>query len=158
MGFPSREVVERIRGEYPAGTRVELLRMDDVQAPPIGTKGTVTGVDDTASVMVAWDNGSHLHAIYGEDKIRRIPLERKDNGMNAKQAFGKLGYTQVRADDDYIIYEKEIDGGDDKKVVDFCSQLENFRVSFESGMDTPSIDIGLFKAISVQLAELGWAQ
>lgn len=68
MGFPSREIVERIRGEYPAGTRVELLRMDDVQAPPIGTKGTVTGVDDTASVMVAWDNGSHLHAIYGEDK------------------------------------------------------------------------------------------
>ena len=78
--------------------------------------------------------------------------------MDAKQAFEKLGYTQVREDDDYIIYEKEIDGGGGKKVVDFCSQLENFRVSFESGMDTPSIDMGLFKAISVQLAELGWAQ
>ena len=78
--------------------------------------------------------------------------------MNAKQAFEKLGYTQVREDDDYIIYEKEIDGKKKKKVVDFCSQLENFRVSFESGMDTPSIDMGLFKAISVQLAELGWAQ
>ena len=78
--------------------------------------------------------------------------------MNAKQAFEKLGYTQVREDDDYIIYEKEIDGGDGKKVVDFCTQLENVRVSFESEMDTPSIDMGLFKAISVQLAELGWAQ
>ena len=78
--------------------------------------------------------------------------------MDAKQAFEKLGYMQVREDDDYIIYEKEIDGGDGKKVVDFCSQLENFRVSFESGMDTPSIDMGLFKAISVQIAELGWAQ
>ena len=53
MGFPGREIVERVRREYPAGTRVELVRMDDVQAPPIGTKGTVTGVDDTASVMVA---------------------------------------------------------------------------------------------------------
>ena len=72
MGFPSREIVERIRGEYPAGTRVELVRMDDVQAPPIGTKGTVTGVDDTASVMVAWDNGSSLHAIYGVDEVRKI--------------------------------------------------------------------------------------
>lgn len=40
--------------------------------------------------------------------------------MNAKQAFEKIGYTQVREDDDYIIYEKEIDGGADKKVVDFC--------------------------------------
>lgn len=72
MKFPSREIVERVRREYPAGTRVELVRMEDVQAPPIGTKGTVTGVDDTASVMVAWDNGSHLHVIYGEDEVRKI--------------------------------------------------------------------------------------
>ena len=72
MNFPNREAVERVRREYPAGTRVELVRMDDAQAPPIGTKGTVTGVDDTASVMVAWDNGSSLHVIYGEDVVRRI--------------------------------------------------------------------------------------
>lgn len=76
--------------------------------------------------------------------------------MSAKQAFEKIGYTQVREDDDYIIYEKEIDGGEDKKVVDFCDQLRNFRVSFESGMDTPSIDMELFGVITVQLAELGW--
>ena len=72
MKFPNRETVECVRREYPAGTRVELVRMDDVQAPPVGTKGTVTGVDDTASVMVAWDNGSHLHVIYGEDEVRKI--------------------------------------------------------------------------------------
>lgn len=72
MRFPNREIVERVRREYPAGTRVELMRMEDVQAPPIGTSGTVTGVDDTASVMVAWDNGSHLHVIYGEDEVRKI--------------------------------------------------------------------------------------
>ena len=46
--------------------------MDDVQAPPIGTKGTVEGVDDTASLLVAWDNGSNLNVIYGEDEVRRI--------------------------------------------------------------------------------------
>ena len=46
--------------------------MDDVQAPPIGTKGTVIGVDDAASVMVKWDNGSGLNIIYGEDSCRRI--------------------------------------------------------------------------------------
>ena len=72
MGFPSREVVESIRREYPAGTRVELVRMDDVQAPPIGTEGVVTGVDDTASLMVRWSNGSHLNVIYGEDEVRKI--------------------------------------------------------------------------------------
>ena len=72
MGFPSREVVERVRREYPAGTRVELVRMDDAQAPPIGTEGVVTGVDDTASLMVRWSNGSHLNVIYGEDEVRKI--------------------------------------------------------------------------------------
>ena len=72
MRFPSREIVERIRKEYPAGTRVELMKMDDPQAPPIGTLGTVRGVDDTASIMVRWDNGSGLHVIYGVDQCRKI--------------------------------------------------------------------------------------
>ena len=72
MQFPRRETVERIRREYPAGCQVELLRMDDPQAPPIGTCGTVIGVDDTGSVMVRWDNGSGLHVVYGEDECRKV--------------------------------------------------------------------------------------
>ena len=71
MRFPSRELVESIRKHYPVGCRVELLCMNDVQAPPVGTKGTVRGVDDIGSVMVAWDNGSGLSVAYGEDSSRR---------------------------------------------------------------------------------------
>ena len=63
---------ERIRREYPAGTRVELVRMDDVQAPPAGTKGTVKGVDDTGSLLMRWDNGSGLNVVYGEDIVRKV--------------------------------------------------------------------------------------
>jgi len=70
--FPSRETVERIRKQYPVGCRVELVRMDDSQAPSIGTKGCVTGVDDTGSIMVHWDNGSSLNLVYGEDLYRKI--------------------------------------------------------------------------------------
>ena len=70
--FPSRETVERIRAQYPVGCRVELIKMDDIQAPPIGTKGTVTGVDDIGSIMVSWDNGSTLHIVYGKDICRKI--------------------------------------------------------------------------------------
>ena len=69
MIFPSTEVVERIKARYPAGTRVKLVQMDDPQAPPIGTLGTVKGVDDTGSIMVNWDNGSSLNVVYGEDKV-----------------------------------------------------------------------------------------
>ena len=72
MKFPSKEVVARIRKEYPMGTRIELLAMDDFQAPPIGTHGTVTGVDDSGSLLVSWDTGSVLNVIYGVDRVRKI--------------------------------------------------------------------------------------
>ena len=73
MNFPKKEIVERLQAEYPEGTRVELEKMDDPQAPPIGTKGTVIGVDDIGSIMVRWDNGSGLNVVYGTDKCRKIP-------------------------------------------------------------------------------------
>jgi hypothetical protein len=72
MRFPNKETVERVRREYPVGCRVELVCMDDLQAPPIGTKGTVTGVDDTGSLLVNWDNGSGLNVIYGVDRVKRL--------------------------------------------------------------------------------------
>ena len=71
-GFPTRQTVERIRKQYPRGTRVELLHMVDRQAPPIGTLGTVLGVDDTGSLLMRWDNGTGLNVIYGEDLVRKI--------------------------------------------------------------------------------------
>ena len=67
-----RETVARVRTEFPPGTRVELVRMDDPQAPPIGTKGTILYVDDIASLCMRWDNGSSLHVAYGEDVVKKI--------------------------------------------------------------------------------------
>lgn len=72
MRFPSKKIVELVRKQYPNGTRVELLKMDDAQAPPLGIEGTVTGVDDTASILVNWDNGSSLNVIYGEDFVKKV--------------------------------------------------------------------------------------
>jgi len=70
--FPDRETVERVRREFPAGTLVELVKMDDVQAPPIGTVGEVLGVDDTGSLIMRWSNGSSLNVGYGEDVVRKV--------------------------------------------------------------------------------------
>lgn len=72
MYFPRKEVVESIRADYPAGTRVKLMQMDDPQAPPIGTLGTVNAVDDTGSILVSWDNGSSLSVIWGVDYVTKI--------------------------------------------------------------------------------------
>ena len=65
----SGKKLAELRNKYPAGTRVRLVKMDDIQAPPIGTCGTVTGVDDTGSLLVHWDRGSSLNVIYGEDVV-----------------------------------------------------------------------------------------
>lgn len=72
MKFPNKGTVEKLRKVYPVGTRVELVSMDDFQAPPLGTKGIVKGVDDTGSLLVNWDNRSGLSVIYGIDKVRKL--------------------------------------------------------------------------------------
>lgn len=72
MRMISKEALQTLRERFPKGTRVELLQMDDPQAPPIGTKGTVRGVDDIGSIMVAWDNGCGLSVAYGEDICRKL--------------------------------------------------------------------------------------
>ena len=70
--FISDECLAQLRKQFPAGSRVELVKMDDPQAPPVGTKGTERGVDDIGSVMVSWDNGCGLSIAYGEDICRKL--------------------------------------------------------------------------------------
>lgn len=72
MAFLNDALLASIKKEYPIGTRVELVKMDDMCAPSIGTKGTITGVDDTGSLIMRWDNGSGLNVIYGIDKVKVI--------------------------------------------------------------------------------------
>ena len=65
-------LVQTLRKRYPAGCRVKLIRMEDPQAPPVGTEGTVLDVDDMGSILVCWDNGSNLSVAYGIDRCRKI--------------------------------------------------------------------------------------
>ncbi|HEQ7722689.1 TPA: DUF4314 domain-containing protein [Streptococcus pyogenes] len=64
--------IESLRLEYRKGTRVKLIEMNDTWALPVGTLGTVKGVDDLGSLLVSWDNGSSLSVIYGVDKVEKI--------------------------------------------------------------------------------------
>ena len=72
MNFASRSEIERLRREFPTGCQSVLEKMDDPQAPPIGTLGVVQSVDDTGSILAAWSNGSGLNVVYGVDKCHRI--------------------------------------------------------------------------------------
>lgn len=70
--FPSKDIVESIRKQYPIGSLVELVYMDDIKAPSVGTKGKVQFVDDTGTVFCLWNSGSHLGVVYGVDSCRKI--------------------------------------------------------------------------------------
>ena len=67
-----KKFIARLKENYRVGTRVRLIHMDDEHAPPDGTEGTVTDVDDVGTVFVRWDNGSGLGLIYGVDEFRKV--------------------------------------------------------------------------------------
>ena len=74
MWHPSDETLATLRRDYPAGTRIELIEMSDFQAPPVGTKGTVLGVDEMGDLLVSWDTGSSLKVVYGVDRCRKLQM------------------------------------------------------------------------------------
>ena len=66
--------LKQLREEYPVGTRVELIGMDDPYNKKLvpGCKGTVRSVDDTGTIHVSWDCGSSLGVVYGVDACRKV--------------------------------------------------------------------------------------
>ena len=68
----SEKTLDKLRTQYPKGTRVKLIKMNDYQAPHKGTQGTVLGVDDAGSIMVSWDTGSSLSVVHGEDIVEKL--------------------------------------------------------------------------------------
>lgn len=82
--IPSREQVERLRQRYPTGTRIVLHSMDDAQAPPTGTMGTVVYVDDMGQLGVEWDNGSALSLIPGEDSFSKVSSPEKEKQKRSR--------------------------------------------------------------------------
>ena len=74
MYYIDTETLEQLRKEYPAGTRVELVKMDDPYNTKLipGCQGTVRYVDDMGTIHVSWDCGSSLGVIYGEDACRML--------------------------------------------------------------------------------------
>jgi hypothetical protein len=82
--IPSKETVERLREEYPAGTRIELVSMDDPYSKlKPGDRGIVEHIDDTGTIFVRWDSGSGLGLVYGVDgyKAVREPVYENADGF-----------------------------------------------------------------------------
>ncbi len=86
FGFPSKEVVESLRNEYPEGTRLSLISMEDPYSKLLpGDRGTVKHVDDGGTIHMSWDRGGSLGLVYGEDSFRKLtPKELAEEKQNAQ--------------------------------------------------------------------------
>ena len=64
--------LKRLKLQYPKGTRLELVSMDDPHGVPAGTIGEVDFIDDAGQIHMKWQTGSCLALIPGEDCFRQI--------------------------------------------------------------------------------------
>lgn len=77
MNKYEKQFVQRMKANYPPGTRLELQSMDDPYTKILpGTRGTVLYVDDIGTIHTRWDNGSSLSLVPGEDRFRRLTPEK----------------------------------------------------------------------------------
>ena len=90
MMFPPKEIVERIRQQFPSGCRIVLDAMNDAyRTIPAGTQGTVIAVDDIGTIHTAFDNGASLGIAYGADRAHRVATEEE-----AKVTLDHIGESQ----------------------------------------------------------------
>ena len=68
----SKEQVEELKRIYTNGIKIRLINMNDIQAVPSGTVGTVRCVDDIGTIHMEWESGSSLGLIYGVDKFEVV--------------------------------------------------------------------------------------
>lgn len=66
------EKVQRIKAQYPSGTRIRLQSMSGEMDMPSGMMGTVDFVDDIGQLQMTWDNGRTLALVPGEDTFTVI--------------------------------------------------------------------------------------
>ena len=104
-------MAERIKKEYPKGTRIQLNEMNDPYSPvPSGTRGTVDVVDDQAQIHMKWDNGRTLALIPDIDSFRKLTEEEvKEERMTkaTKSDFAKYTVCLDYSDKPYSAYDTQ---------------------------------------------------
>lgn len=73
----SMSLIIKTKLQYPKGTVIRLIKMNDIQAPPVGCTGVVDFVDDGGTIHMHWQNGSSLGLIPGEDEFEIISLPKE---------------------------------------------------------------------------------
>lgn len=86
-----RRFVQRMKDNYPPGTRIMLVSMGDDPHPiESNTRGTVKAVDDIGTLHCVFDNGRSLGVVPGKDSFRKLTAEElaEEQKMTESQELG----------------------------------------------------------------------
>ena len=93
-----RRFAQRMKDNYPPGTRIMLLQMGDDPRPiEPNTRGTVAVVDDMGTLHCNFDNGRQLGIVPGEDSFRRLT----DQELAEEKDSQKRQLTEMSEDELY---------------------------------------------------------
>lgn len=91
--------IQNLRNQYPKGTRIEVIHMEDPNAVKKGSIGTVQFVDDMGTIHVHWDDGGSLGLIPGVDSFKvvqenELNYEVKDVDINLNASLIRKDYLE----------------------------------------------------------------
>ena len=97
--------LENLKALYPKHTKVQLVHMRDEYAPPEGTIGYVTNVDDMGTIHVNWQNGSTLGLVEGVDifYVLSRPYEAMAHIHSLNGQMEEITVIEKVGDNDYIV-------------------------------------------------------
>ena len=72
MDYECDSTLAELKKRFPTGAMLELVKMEDEDSPPMGTKGSVLHVDALGTVYVLWETGSTLGIVPSVDEIRLV--------------------------------------------------------------------------------------
>ena len=148
FGFPSSEVVERLRKEYPEGTRLSLISMDDPYTKlEYGDRGTVTHVDDGGTIHMRWDKGSSLGLAYGEDSFRKLTAEELAEESSHNSIREQLWEKASKEQEAYISNLKTLPSD---SIIEQCYETvmrEDILLTFEYECNDPKLSDEQVKAL-----------
>lgn len=151
--------IKKIKEQYPKGTEIELISMEDSQAVPSGTHGIVDFVDDMGTIQMTWENGSSLGLIIGEDqfKIVKVPIQVKLEELELIRkrilqdetlllhtqniSTGISGVASFYNDCKTIkVFEGNLDGSDDIEM-NYKEFINNYNYAVANEFDNPFMEI-----------------
>ena len=133
-------IAQSLRERYPIGTRIKLISMGDDPRPiPPGTKGTVEGIDDIATVFCRFDNGRSLGLAYGEDHYRALTQQEllEEKCARNYDKYYEAVHRDIFADVDLDRFAAEIENANDSYTTEILKQLHD---KFVEIYDTDNVD------------------